>query len=164
MKPILFKNTPKKTVVAVRASENKEANGDIEYDIYILTPHKIGSARRIGANKLRVDGHRVTFHTLEDVAYVVCQDAGELDAAKTIRTHTDAANSPVVITIRGLKLIARGDDVWVRFCSLRGLDPNSIESAGETFKITEYESKKLGLEYDGDNRKQPVGDLRPSVD
>ncbi len=139
----------------VRSVHADPENRDGDYEIYLLTPVKIGGARRTSANNVMTDDGR-DFPTLDEAVRHVLELVGEKDMARAIpsKSMRRSSKTPNAVTLTGMDLVTR--NVWMQFCKLRGFDAKSVTAVSATYILTEPEAKKLGL---ADDKKQQVRSL-----
>lgn len=133
----------KKPVREVRVVHTNE-DRDGEYEIYILTPVRVGGARRVTANRIITDdGHQ--FVNMDAAVRHYMDKAGEIELRDEIKIWSARTSQPLLKLV-GTDIAAQGK--WPQFCKLRKLDARSLAALGATYEIAINESDALELQHD----------------
>jgi hypothetical protein len=133
----VFSSKPERELRIVRPNER-----DSYYEFYVLEPVYIGSARRVGTQKVLDEAGREHVNlnsALRDA--LEAKDMHELAAAVPVR-----AKSPSRYKLTGIDLAAHGK--WHLFASMRGLDVRSRTALDNSYEVTPKELQELGINHD----------------
>lgn len=123
----------------------KPDRDDAEYEFWVLTPVRIGSARKTGTQQIQAeDGNR--FVNLQSAAiHFLEQHEAEAGAGRPPKV----VQPPKVerVQINGMAIVAKGK--WAEFCQMRKLNLTAIEHVAKDYHLTNEELAQLGLAVEG---------------
>ena len=131
----LYYKPPVQQLLVVKPNESSE------YEIYVVTPTKIGEAEKIGHQRVVTDdGH--TFTNIQGAAKYLAEREGFGDLVEDLGPYMRKRKQTK--SVRGMDIVAA--QKWVEFCKARGLDVKSAKLVNRMYQLTEDEINQLGLQ------------------
>ena len=136
----IFKQKPQPKIAVVNTD-------DKTYDIYLSVPVLIGAVRRVAKyNYGTSDGVTGHLNIPAAVAHILIT-RGDTEIAQNVAQYMTSRvgvyrvepDAPVPATVM------IGLNVWTTYCKNYGLDPESMENIGKSYKLTLEERKQWGI-------------------
>ena len=131
-----YYNRPKKDVRIVKLDAATD-----EYEFWMLVPVFIGTARKLGTQRILTDDQQ-QFTNLSSAARYLLDKMGEPELAGEQKLYIKKETAKA--KVGGTDLLAKG--IWLEFCKLRNLDVRNLEALEKVYYITKAEAEDLGLE------------------
>lgn len=109
---------------------------DSYYEFYVLKPVYVGSARRIGSQRIAGDNGR-EYTNLNGALRDCLESHDESELAKTIKTKVAARR------VKGVDLMLQNK--WIQFCELRGMDPRATALLEKDYDLSTREQTTLEI-------------------
>lgn len=129
----VFYSKPETEVRIVRPNDK-----DSYYEFYVLKPVYVGSARRIGSQRVAGDNGR-EYTNLNGALRDCLESHGEQELAATVSKGA----KPTSRRVKGVDLMLQNK--WVPFCEMRGLDARAVALLDKEYEINPRELSTLGL-------------------
>lgn len=131
----IYQKKPLRDVIIVKPDAD-----DNEYEFWIITPVKIGGARKVGTQRIITDDNQ-QFTNLNSAARYLLEQISEKELAAGLPLWMKRDSKRIEVV--GLDLIESGK--WTEFCKLRKMDVRNTEAMGKRYFVTQDEAKQLRI-------------------
>ena len=123
---------PQKEIRTVKLGKD-----ELEYEFWVLTPVRIGSARKVGTQQIITEDN-CRFTNLQSAAlHFLEQHEAAPAAAKVAHVPRET------VEVAGMEIVAKGK--WAEFCRMRKLNLTAAENVAKRYDLTRDELQQLGI-------------------
>jgi len=134
----LFYKRPQQHIMVVKPDRDST-----DYEIFIMTPVKLGEASKIGTQRIVTDDNH-TFTNIAGAAKYLAERGGHAEVVSELGPYMRKPTNK--LQVAGMDLVAT--QKWVEFCNLRKMDARDQKAVGKTYTLNQAEMEALGLATD----------------